>query len=120
MATQSEEERSTDASRIYKGQALWQRNGFRAVRANVTINRKPQGRNAHICTTGQSETIGREILLEKEGIRDEMREARRGDRGGGGNLPDLCESEAAGLRCRASSCSSHGNQSTDMTAQSSP
>jgi hypothetical protein len=26
MATQSEEERSTDASRIYKGQALWQRN----------------------------------------------------------------------------------------------
>jgi hypothetical protein len=37
-----EEERSTDASRICKGQTLWQRNGYRAVRANVTtINRKP-------------------------------------------------------------------------------
>jgi hypothetical protein len=37
----SEQERCTDASRICKGQTLWQRNGYRAVRANVTtINRK--------------------------------------------------------------------------------
>jgi hypothetical protein len=72
MATQSEEERSTDASRIYQGQALWQRNGSRAVRANVTtINRKPQGRNAHICTTGQSETVGRDPPGEGKG--EEMR-----------------------------------------------